>query len=54
MTAKQLCYGRRVIWRGLHGEIIGIQWNQHTVRACVKVAGMKPQWTKIEELEVPS
>ncbi len=54
MTAAQLAFGKIVLWQKLPAEIIDIQWNQHTVRVRVKVRGMKPQWTKIEELEVAS
>jgi len=51
MTASQVAYGKRVVWRGLRAEIVDIQWNQYIVRVCVRVVGGKQHWTKIEELE---
>jgi len=52
VTAAQLAFGRRVLWRGLRAEIVDIRWNQHTVNVCVRVNGGHTHWAKVEELEV--
>lgn len=49
MTTADLCYGRRVIWRGLMGIIVDIQWG-HNVRARIRIVGGWEHWVAPQEL----
>lgn len=51
MSATDLAFNRRVVWRGLAGVIVDIRWG-HNPRALVRIAGGWQHWVAPEELEV--
>lgn len=52
MTASQLVYGRRVVWRNLPAEIVNIRWAPRTVLVQIRLAGNHTHWTTPEALTV--
>lgn len=51
MSANDLAFGRRVVWRGLRAEIVDIRpgWRGTVVR--IRVAGGHQHWTTPAELQ---
>jgi hypothetical protein len=52
MTAAQLAYGRRVVYRGLRGEIVNIRWSTRNVIVQVRLSSGRECWATPAELEV--
>lgn len=51
MSASDLAYGRRVIWRGLSAEIVDIHYRSYGVAVRIRVRGGHQHWTTPAELE---
>lgn len=51
MTATQLAYGKRVVWRGLRAVIIDIYWRVDRTQVQIRVVGGHLHWARPEELE---
>lgn len=50
MTTADIRFGKFVLWRGLRGLIVDIQWRVHRTQVQIRVAGGHLHWVAPAEL----
>jgi hypothetical protein len=50
MTTSDIAFGRFVMWRGIKGIIVDIQWRAHRTQVQIRVAGGHLHWASPAEL----